>query len=43
MTRPAIETRELTKSYGDRVVVDRLSMAVPEGAVMCFLGPNGAV
>jgi ABC-2 type transport system ATP-binding protein len=42
MTAPAIETRELTRRFGRRTVVDALSMTVPERAVYGFLGRNGA-
>jgi ABC-2 type transport system ATP-binding protein len=37
-----IEVRELTKRFGGRAVVDRLSLAVPRGAVYALLGENGA-
>lgn len=37
-----IETQELTKSFGDVLAVDRLSLRVEEGEVFGFLGPNGA-
>jgi ABC-2 type transport system ATP-binding protein len=37
-----IEARELTKTYGSRTVVDRLTFAVRPGVVTGFLGPNGA-
>jgi ABC-2 type transport system ATP-binding protein len=37
-----IETKELTKKYGDIIAVDRLSLEVEEGEVFGFLGPNGA-
>ncbi|AXG82197.1 ABC transporter ATP-binding protein [Streptomyces paludis] len=37
-----IETRELTKRYGDKTVVDHLSFTVKPGEVTGFLGPNGA-
>jgi ABC-2 type transport system ATP-binding protein len=39
---PAIEVEGLTKAFGGRVVVDRLSLAVPAGQIMGFLGPNGS-
>jgi ABC-2 type transport system ATP-binding protein len=39
---PAIEFEGLTKRFGTFVAVDRLSFAVPRGAVFGFLGPNGA-
>lgn len=38
----AIETHELTRAFGERVVVERLTLAAPQGAVFGFLGPNGA-
>jgi ABC-2 type transport system ATP-binding protein len=38
----AIETRRLTRAFGQSVVVDRVGLRVPRGAVYGFLGPNGA-
>ncbi|MFX0185204.1 MAG: ABC transporter ATP-binding protein [Candidatus Hodarchaeota archaeon] len=38
----AIETSNLTKSYGDNVVVDHLEIAVNKGELVSILGPNGA-
>src|SRR6516162_4626870 len=38
----AIETQKLTRSFGSRVAVDGLTLAIPEGKVFGFLGPNGA-
>ena len=37
-----LELRQLTKSYGTRKAVDRLSLRVGKGEVLGFLGPNGA-
>jgi ABC-2 type transport system ATP-binding protein len=37
-----IETVDLTKRFGDKVAVDRLSLSVGAGEVMGFLGPNGS-
>jgi ABC-type multidrug transport system ATPase subunit len=37
-----VETKELTKRYGDRLAVDEVSMTVKRGEVYGFLGPNGA-
>ncbi|EPH43534.1 ATP-binding cassette domain-containing protein [Streptomyces aurantiacus] len=37
-----IEATELTKRYGDKTAVDRLSFTVRPGRVTGFLGPNGA-
>src|SRR5215212_4407234 len=36
-----IEIDHVTKSYGDRRVVDELSLSVPEGAFCVLLGPSG--
>jgi ABC-2 type transport system ATP-binding protein len=41
-TEPAIETRSLSKRYGDVVAVDDLDLRVERGEVFGFLGPNGA-
>lgn len=38
----ALETRKLTKEYGDTTAVKDLSFAVDEGEICGFLGPNGA-
>ena len=37
-----IETRGLTRVYGERVAVDQLDLSVRQGEVYGFLGPNGA-
>ncbi len=42
MDNLAIETRDLTKRYGDVTVVDRLNLHVKEQEVFGLLGPNGA-
>ncbi|GGK97424.1 ATP-binding cassette domain-containing protein [Streptomyces flaveus] len=42
MTTPAIAANGLRKSYGDKVVLDGVDLAVPEGTVFSLLGPNGA-
>jgi ABC-2 type transport system ATP-binding protein len=39
---PVVETHELTKKYGDRLAVDRISFTVNRGEVVALLGPNGA-
>jgi ABC-2 type transport system ATP-binding protein len=38
----AIETSDLTRTFGARTAVDRLSLTIPAGTVFGFLGPNGA-
>jgi ABC-type polar amino acid transport system ATPase subunit len=36
-----IENRNLTKCYGDQLVIDRLSMDIQEGEIVIFQGPSG--
>ncbi len=38
----ALETRGLTKRYGDRLAVDGVDLQVPRGSAFGYLGPNGA-
>ena len=38
----AIETKKLTKVFGDRKALDKVSIEVPEGAFLSMFGPNGA-
>ena len=38
----AIKVEGLTKRFGDRTVVDHVSMEVPKGTIYGFLGPNGS-
>lgn len=38
----AIDVTGLVKRYGDRTVVDQVSMRVPQGEIAGFLGPNGS-
>ncbi|MET9514518.1 ATP-binding cassette domain-containing protein [Streptomyces sp. NPDC002994] len=40
--RPAITAEGLSKSYGDKVVLDGIDLRIPEGTVFALLGPNGA-
>jgi ATPase subunit of ABC transporter with duplicated ATPase domains len=37
-----IEAKELSKGYGDRLLIDDLSFMVPPGAIVGIIGPNGA-
>ncbi len=38
----AVELEGVTKRFGQHVAVDRLDLAVPEGTVYGFIGPNGS-
>jgi ATP-binding cassette ChvD family protein len=37
-----IEARNLSKSYGDRLLIDNLSFRLPAGGIVGIIGPNGA-
>ncbi len=37
-----IEFKGVSKSFGDRLLIDNLSFAVPPGAIVGIIGPNGA-
>ncbi|MBK6804927.1 MAG: energy-dependent translational throttle protein EttA [Betaproteobacteria bacterium] len=37
-----IEFDNVTKSFGDRVLIDDLSFKIPAGAIVGIIGPNGA-
>ncbi len=37
-----IAFENVSKGYGDRLLIDRLSFAVPPGAIVGIIGPNGA-
>ncbi len=39
---PMIETRDLTKMYGELYALDRLTLKLEKGDVYGFIGPNGA-
>ena len=40
--RPIIQTREVTRRFGDFTAVDRLSITVAPGSIFAFLGANGS-
>jgi len=42
VSAPAIEVSDLTKRFGERTVVDRVSLSVAKGEIAGFLGPNGS-
>lgn len=37
-----IEIQNLTKGFGDRILIDNLSLRIPKGAIVGIIGPNGA-
>ncbi|MBE9557813.1 MAG: ATP-binding cassette domain-containing protein, partial [Proteobacteria bacterium] len=38
---PALDLRDVSHRYGDILAVDRVSLSIGEGEVMCLLGPSG--
>ena len=37
-----IEAQDVTKAYGDRLLVDKMSFSLPPGGIVGVIGPNGA-
>ncbi|RAU17374.1 energy-dependent translational throttle protein EttA [Nitrincola tibetensis] len=37
-----IELRNVTKSYGDKLLFENLDLSIPPGAIVGIIGPNGA-
>ena len=37
-----LRTESLSLAYGDKTVVDNVSLIIPEGGITCLLGPNGS-
>jgi len=37
-----IEFKEVSKAFGDRLLIDRLSFRIPPNAIVGIIGPNGA-
>lgn len=37
-----IETKGLSKAYGDRILFEDLSLSIPPGAIIGIIGPNGS-
>jgi len=37
-----IESKNVTKAYGDRLLMDGLTFSIPSGAIVGVIGPNGA-
>jgi sulfate-transporting ATPase len=37
-----IEFNGVSKSYGDRLLIDKLTFSIPPGAIVGIIGPNGA-
>ena len=39
--RNAVEFRNVTKSYGSKVVIDSLNLSIPQGSIVVLVGPSG--
>ena len=37
-----IEAQDVTKAYGDRLLVDKMTFSLPPGGIIGVIGPNGA-
>ena len=37
-----IEANNISKAYGDKVLIENLSFKIPKGAIVGIIGPNGA-
>jgi sulfate-transporting ATPase len=37
-----IELKNVSKGFGDRLLIDKLSLQIPAGAIVGIIGPNGA-
>jgi sulfate-transporting ATPase len=37
-----IELKDVSKGYGDRLLLDKVSLKIPPGAIVGIIGPNGA-
>jgi len=37
-----IEFKDVSKGFGDRLLIDKLTFAIPPGAIVGLIGPNGA-
>ena len=40
--QPVVETKELTKKYGELTALDQLSISLDRGQILGLIGPNGA-
>lgn len=38
----AVRLHDVSKAFGGRIAVNRLSLAIPEGSIYGFIGPNGS-
>lgn len=37
----AVETKNLSLSYGDTLIIDELNLIIPKGEISVFIGANG--
>ena len=37
-----VELKNINKAYGDKLLIENLSVKIPRGAIIGIIGPNGA-
>ena len=42
MGEHVIELKDVSKSFGDKILYENLSITIPRGAIVGIIGPNGA-
>lgn len=38
----SLEIQHISKKYGDKIILNDISLTIPQGKITSFIGPNGA-